>query len=112
MDHRDRATPVALPRYAPVAQAESDGALAGFQLFQLFDRGALGGGDVEAIEEAGIDGDGVVGIGKRLSADFGCRLAFRGHHGLYGKLVFAGEVEVGRSEGARVGEGGGGSVKS
>src|SRR3546814_13010206 len=91
MDHRDRATPVALPRYAPVAQAESDGALAGFQLFQLFDRGALGGGDVEAIEEAGIDGDGVVGIGNRLSADFGCRVR---KSGVWGKSVYV-RVDLG-----------------
>ena len=55
VDHRDRAAPVALAADAPVAQPPVGHAFADAPPLQRLDRAALGGVDVQPVQEAGID---------------------------------------------------------
>ena len=97
MDHRDRATPIALPRDAPVAQAELGAALA---LRRAVDRflGEVVGDlllrrlDGEAVEKARVDQRAVAGIGliaNREALGIGAR---RQHHRDHGKADSASQI--------------------
>ena len=99
MDDRDRAAPVALPRDAPVAQAEVDLALRHrrvaarlrFQPLRHFVFRLLDG---HAVEEARVDHGAVAVIG-RVGDDEALRvLARRADHRHVAEAVFVDEIEV------------------
>ncbi|MEI9988187.1 MAG: hypothetical protein WDN69_36880 [Aliidongia sp.] len=59
VDDRDRAAPIALPRYAPIAQPVLDRAVAAALRLEMLDHRALGIGHGQPVEETGIDRDAV-----------------------------------------------------
>ena len=90
MDHRDRATPIALPRDAPIAQAELGTPLAlrcAVQHLSLRDDrpSLLCRLDGEAVEEARIDQRAVAGIGLIANREALGVGAGRQHHRDHGK---------------------------
>ena len=99
MDDRDRAAPIALPRNAPVAQAEIDlplryRAIARTFLFQPPRHFLLRLGDGHAVEEARVDHAAVAVIGD-VGDDERLRILIgRTHHWGYAEPVFVDEVEV------------------
>ena len=68
INDRDRRTPVALPRYAPIVQPVVDLRFADAALGQPFDDGALAVGDGHTVEAARVDQRAVAGIGLRQAA--------------------------------------------
>ena len=83
VDDRDRAAPIALPRQAPVAQAEVDLALGDRLAAELLRLQALGdrvegGLRVDPVEEARVDHHAVVVEGDALVLDGDTRLAGAG----------------------------------
>ncbi len=99
VNHRDRTTPIALSRDAPVAQAEIDlpcshRSIAARGLLQSLGNFLLRFRDGHAVEEARIDHAPVAVIG-RVSDHEGARiLARRTHHRRIAKPVLVDEVEV------------------
>src|SRR5271170_3257463 len=63
VDDRDRAAPIALTGYAPVAQTIDGGALALLLLLDPRDGGGLGGFDLQAIEEVRVKDAPRPGVG-------------------------------------------------
>ena len=63
VDDGDRAAPVALPRHQPVPQAVVDLGRAQPLALEELDGPGLGGGDVQAVEEAAVDLLAVAGVG-------------------------------------------------
>src|SRR5690606_26515100 len=55
VDHRDRATPVALAAHAPVAQAEPDRAPAAALVLEALCQRVEGGIEIHAVVFAGVD---------------------------------------------------------
>ncbi len=103
MDDRDRAAPIALPRDAPVAQAEIHLPLGHWPIGPLARRGRilqplrhllLRLRDGHAVEEARVDHAAVAVIGG-VGDDEGLRvLPGRAHHRRIAEAVFVDEVEV------------------
>src|SRR6185437_6343294 len=60
VDDRDRATPIALPRDAPIAQPVGDRALAAPELFEPRADRAFRLANRKTVEEVGIEGDAVL----------------------------------------------------
>ncbi|MNI09594.1 hypothetical protein D3C73_626710 [compost metagenome] len=93
MDHRDRAAPIALTADAPVAQAIDGRPLAGSGRFDAADGLGLGGLDVQAVQEVGVEDDAGTGIGLVAHREVVARALGpddRDHR----QVVFAGEVQV------------------
>ena len=63
MNNRDRATPIALPRDPPIAEAIGDGCLAAPIAFKAFRHFRFGGFNIEAVEELGIEQPPITDIG-------------------------------------------------
>ncbi len=109
VDDRDRTAPIALPRYAPVTQAENGRAFAEAHGLDLVDRRRLGGFDIEAVEEFGVEdvaGAGIGFIADREGVGVG---ALRQDDRADGQGVFAGEIQVALIVG-RAAEDGAGAV--
>ena len=98
VDDRNRAAPVALARHAPVAQAEVHLALADAHCLHARGDVGLGLGHAHAIEEFGVDENGVVAflLKEGFGADFeGCGIgALRRDDGDHRQVILAREVEV------------------
>ena len=94
VDHRDRAAPVALARHAPVAQPVAHLARADAAPLELLDHAPLGGGDVEAVQEIGVDQPALADVG--LGADRKALRLFarRQHHGYDRQAVLARELQI------------------
>src|SRR5437899_13047933 len=73
VDDRDRTTPIALARDAPVAQAIDDRPLAGAVRFEALADAALGVGDAEAVEEIRVEDRAVLDIGDVADREIGRR---------------------------------------
>ena len=94
VDHRNRAAPVALARHAPVPQPPGDLARSDPLPFQLLDHPPFGGGDVEAVQEAGIDQPAVAEVGLVADRETLCVLARRQDHRQDRPAVLAGELQI------------------
>ena len=94
MDHRDRAAPIALPRHAPIAQAEGGLLLAHVPLAEPLRDFLFRILDGLAVQEGGIREAAWPGIGLVADLELGRVRVLGNDHGLDLELVFAGEVQV------------------
>ena len=94
VDDRDRAAPGPLARDAPVPQAKDRGALAGVVRLKPGDGRSLGGFDVQAIQEAGIEQGAGTGPGLLAHLE-GRRVRPRGQDDRPDRqAILPGEVQV------------------
>src|SRR5262245_24247252 len=98
MDDRNRAAPVTLPRYPPVAQPIIHAPLADSCLFHARRDLFLGFPNGHAVEEIGIDhhriGPLLFEVGLGADFEFSRIHAVRGDYGYDWKTVFAGKFEI------------------
>src|SRR6516165_3059591 len=99
MKERYRAAPIALARYAPVAQAVIDLALRGRSIAADFPFQALGdlllrGRRRQAVEKARIDDPPVAFIGNVCDDEGLGILSFRANHRGIAEAVFVGKLKV------------------
>ncbi len=94
MDDRDRASPIALSRHPPIAQAIGDRALAAPQRLEPFGGFPLGLGNRQPVEEIGVAEGAVFDIGLIADREMRRVLTRRQYHRDHRQPVFAGEFEV------------------
>ena len=101
LDDRDRATPVALARHAPVAQAVLRGGFTGLAIQQRFYCDGDGVLRSQTVEEVGVVDRAFACVGLATN-DVGFRVgAGRQDDGLEGQAVFLGEFDVALVAGGR-----------
>ena len=94
VDHRDRAAPVALAGHSPVAQPPIGDALTDATLFQCLDRGALGGVDLQPVEEGGVEDGARTDVGLGPDGESRRIGTGRQHDGNNVQMVFPGELKI------------------
>ena len=93
MDHRDRATPVALARNAPIAQPEVHLPRAAPLLDKLRDDLLARRGGAQPVKIARIEHDAIARIG--CVGDVKCRIRIRRTHDrAHGQVIFPGKIQI------------------